>query len=117
MATAFVEATLAQIFKEKRNGEFVRGLPFYGRALFRGSRGVGIFLSLLYIFYALGCLPAQGFNVVSSIGAIGSMLGGVEIPTKSFFYYGTAAVVLIGTAILSFGASGRSRRSPMPWCR
>lgn len=103
MATAFVEGTLAQLFKEKRNGEFVGGLPFYGRALFDGSKNVGIFLSLLYIFYALGCLPAQGFNVVSSVGAIGSMLSGAEIPTKSAFYYGTAAVVLIGTGVLAFG--------------
>ena len=60
MATAFVEGTMAQLFKEKRQGAFVGGLPFYGRALFGGSRNVGIFLSLLYIFYALGCLPAQG---------------------------------------------------------
>ncbi len=103
MATAFVEATLAQIFKEKRQGEFVGGLPFYGRTLLHGSKNAGIFLSLLYIFYALGCLPAQGFNVVSSIGAMGSMLSGAEIPTKSAFYFVTAAVVLISTAILSFG--------------
>ena len=102
-SSSFVESTLAQLFKERRNGEFVGGLPFYGRALFDGSRNVGIFLSLLYIFYALGCLPAQGFNVVSSIGAIGSMLSGAEIPTNSAFYYGAAAVVLIGTGILSFG--------------
>ena len=88
MATAFVEGTMAQLFKERRGGEFVGGLPFYGRALFKGSKGVGVFLSLLYIFYALGCLPAQGFNVVSSIGSMASMIGGSPIPTKSAFYMG-----------------------------
>ena len=50
MGTAFVEGTMAQLFKEKCRGQFVGGLPFYGRALFGGSRTVGIFLSLLYDF-------------------------------------------------------------------
>lgn len=103
MVTAFVEGTLAQLFKEKRQGEFVGGLPFYGRALFHGSASVGIFLSLLYIFYALGCLPAQGFNVVSSVGAIASLVSGTEIPVSSVFYYVVAALVLIGTAVVAFG--------------
>lgn len=57
MATAFVEATLAQLFKERRGGEFVGGLPFYGRELLGGKKLAGILLSCLYIFYALGCLP------------------------------------------------------------
>ena len=103
MATAFVEGTMAQLFKEKRGGEFVGGLPFYGRALFNGSKTVGVFLSLLYIFYALGCLPAQGFNVVSSIGSMASMIGGSPIPTKSAFYYGVSALLIVTTAILAFG--------------
>lgn len=33
MATAYMEATLSQIFKEKKEDEFVGGLPFYGRKL------------------------------------------------------------------------------------
>ncbi len=111
MGTAFVEGTMAQLFKEKRRGQFVGGLPFYGRALFGGSRTVGIFLSLLYIFYALGCLPAQGYNVVSSVGTIGSLVSGVEVPTKSFFYYGTAAVVLLFTAVLAFGGIKKVTRA------
>ena len=31
MASSFIEATLAQIFKEKDNDEFVGGLPYYGQ--------------------------------------------------------------------------------------
>lgn len=60
-----MEAVLAQIFKEKKDDEFVGGLPFYGRKLLGNSVGIGVFLSILYILYALCCLPAQGFNVVS----------------------------------------------------
>ena len=33
MAVAYMEAVLAQIFKEKKDNEFVGGLPFYGRKL------------------------------------------------------------------------------------
>ena len=33
MSTAYVEATLAQMFKEKKEDEFVGGLPYYGQKL------------------------------------------------------------------------------------
>ena len=68
MATAYSEAVLAQIFKEKKDDEFVGGLPFYAKRLLGGSVAAGIALSVMYIIYAMCCLPAQGFNVVSSIG-------------------------------------------------
>lgn len=63
MATAFTEGTLAQLFKEKRGNTFVGGLPFYARKLCGNKVWVGTILSLVYIIYALMCLPAQGFNV------------------------------------------------------
>ena len=111
MATAFVEATLAQLFKERRGGEFVGGLPFYGRELLGGKKLAGILLSCLYIFYALGCLPAQGFNVVSSLGAIAEMVTGSTIPTNSFFYYAAALVVLVFTGVLAFGGIQKVTRA------
>ena len=117
MATAFVEATLAQLFKERRGGEFVGGLPFYGRELLGGKKLAGILLSCLYIFYALGCLPAQGFNVVSSLGAIAEMVTGSTIPTNSFFYYAAALVVLVFTGVLAFGGIQKVTRVPIKWCR
>jgi AGCS family alanine or glycine:cation symporter len=103
MATAFVEATLAQLFKEKNGNTFVGGLPFYGGALLRSAGGAGVVLSLLYIFYALGCLPAQGFNVVSSIGMMAEIATGSRIATNSLFYYVVAAIVLVFTAVMIFG--------------
>lgn len=103
MATAFVEGTLAQLFKERKGQEFVGGLPFYGSALLKGSSAVGIFLSGLYIFYALGCLPAQGYNVVSSLGTMAEIVTGSSIATQSAFYYAAAAIVIGLTAILTFG--------------
>ena len=103
MATAYMEATLAQIFKEKKDKEFVGGLSFYGRKLLGNKAWIGIFLSVLYILYALCCLPAQGFNVVSSVGRMAEVVSGNSIDTNSLFYYIVGAAVIILTAIVAFG--------------
>ncbi len=103
MAVAYMEAVLAQIFKEKKQDEFVGGLPFYGRKLLGNKVWIGVFLSVLYILYALCCLPAQGFNVVSSIGRMAEIVTGTSIATDSAFYYIVGAVVIILTAIVAFG--------------
>lgn len=107
MATAYTESTLAQIFKEKRGGEFVGGLPFYARRLCGNSAGVGVALSLVYILYALMCLPAQGFNVVSSVGAMGEILSGTIIPVQSEFYYIVSVIVIVLVTIMAFGGIKR----------
>ena len=103
MATAYMEGTLAQIFKEKKNDEFVGGLPFYGRKLLGNKVWIGVFLSLLYILYALCCLPAQGFNVVSSVGRIAEVVTGNVIKSDAIFYYIVGAIVVIMTAVVAFG--------------
>lgn len=95
MAVAYMEAVLAQIFKEKKDDEFVGGLPFYGRKLLGNKGFVGVFLSLLYILYALCCLPAQGFNVVSSVGRMAEIVTGSSIATDSAFYYIVGAVTIL----------------------
>ena len=103
LAVAYMEATLAQIFKEKKDDEFVGGLPFYGRKLLGNKAWVGVFLSVLYILYALCCLPAQGFNVVSSIGTMAEIVTGTTIATDSAFYYVVGALIVIATAVIAFG--------------
>ena len=103
MAVAYMEAVLAQIFKEKKDDEFVGGLPFYGAKLMGNKAGVGIFLSVLYILYALCCLPAQGFNVVSSIGNMAEIVTGSRIATDSAFYYIVGAIIVLVTAAIAFG--------------
>lgn len=103
MATAYMEGTLAQIFKEKKKDEFVGGLPFYGRKLLGNKVWIGIFLSILYILYALCCLPAQGFNVVSSVGRIAETLSGKTIAQNAVFYYIVGAIVVILTIFIAFG--------------
>ena len=103
MATAYVEAVLAQIFKEKKEKEFVGGLPFYAKRLLKNSTAAGTFLSVMYIMYAMCCLPAQGFNVVTSIGQMAEILTNTPLPTTSAFFYITAVLLIIATAYIAFG--------------
>ena len=103
MATAYSEAVLAQIFKERKNNEFVGGLPFYGRKLLGDRAIAGVLLSIMYIVYAMCCIPAQGFNVVSSISQMGSIATGAEIPTAGTFSYVVAALMILLTAWVAFG--------------
>ncbi len=103
MATAFTEATLAQIFKEKNGNEYVGGMSFYGRKLLKNSSAVGIFLSVLYIIYALLCFPAQGFNSISAIGQIGEIISGQTIATDSTLYWVAFSLLIVVVAAVSFG--------------
>ena len=103
MAIAYMEGAHAQIFKEKKDDEFVGGLPFYGRKLIGNKVWVGVFLSILYILYAFCCLPAQGFNVVSSVGRMAEIATGSTIATDSMFYYIISAVIVLATAVIAFG--------------
>ena len=102
MATAYVEAVLAQIFKEKKQDEFVGGLPFYGKKLLGNKAWAGVSLSVMYIIYAMCCLPAQGFNVVSSIGQMAEIITGNSISTTSAFYYIIAILLIVLTAFVVF---------------
>ena len=103
MATAYSEAVLAQIYKEKKDDEFVGGLPFYAKRLLGNSVTAGIVLSIMYIIYAMCCLPAQGFNVVSSIGQMADIVTGTTMATDSAFYYIIAILLLVLTAYIAFG--------------
>lgn len=103
MAVAYMEGVLSQIFKEKKEDEFVGGLPFYGRKLLGNQIWLGVFLSLLYILYAFCCLPAQGFNVVSSIGRMAEIVTGSPIASDSLFYYAVGAFTIALTALVAFG--------------
>ncbi|MCR5716766.1 MAG: alanine:cation symporter family protein, partial [Lachnospiraceae bacterium] len=105
MSTAYTEATLAQLFKERKDDEFVGGLPYYGKKLLGNKAWPGILLSVMFIIYAMCCLPAQGFNVVSSIGQIGELITGATISTTSPLYVITAILLIVLTAYIAFGGT------------
>ena len=103
MATAYTESTLAQIFKEKKDNEYLGGLAFYGKRLLKGSAVVGAALSIIYIVYALLCFPAQGFNTISAVGQIAETVAGQSIATDSALYWISFAILMIISVIVSFG--------------
>ena len=103
MSTAYVEAVLAQIFKARKKEEFVGGLPFYGKKLLGNKLWAGVLLSVMYIVYAMCCLPAQGFNVVSSMGQMAEILTGKTLSSSSPFYLIAAVLLIAGTACIAFG--------------
>ena len=53
------------------------------------------------------CLPAQSFNVVSSIGAMGELAAGHPIAAMSAFYVAAACIVLLVAAVMAFGGIKR----------
>lgn len=66
-SSAFVESTLAQIYKVKQNGQF-RGGPSYYMEKALGKRWVGILFSIaLIICFAYGFNGLQSFNMSSSL--------------------------------------------------
>jgi AGCS family alanine or glycine:cation symporter len=103
MAIAYMEAVLAQIFKEKKGNEFVGGLPFYGRRILGNRKFVGVVLSCVFIIYAFFCIPAQAFNVFSSVGQTATIITGNTYGTQSNLYYAIAVVLIVVTAIIAFG--------------
>lgn len=107
MATAFMESVLAQIFKEKKGNEFVGGLPFYGKHILGNRRFVGIFLSVVFICYALSNIPAQTFNVFTAIGTISQTVRGEPATRQSTLYYGIAVVLVLSCAFIILGGIKR----------
>jgi AGCS family alanine or glycine:cation symporter len=107
MATAFMESTLAQLFKEKKQDEFVGGLPFYGRRILVGRRFVGTFLSLVFIVYALFNVPPQTFNVFTAIGTIADTVAGTHLARQSTVYYFIAAGLVVACAFIIMGGIRR----------
>lgn len=88
MATAFVESTLSQIYKDRQGDEYFGGLPCYGKKLLGGSTVAGVALSLLYASYAMLCLPAQGFNTLSAmVAVVQHATGNVPSTTISWIFF------------------------------
>lgn len=107
MSSAFIESVLAQLFKEKKGNEYVGGLPFYGKRLLGNCRIVGLFLSCVFITYALFNILAQTFNVFSAIGAVAQATTGEAYSRQSQLYYIIAVVLIIASAFIIFGGIRR----------
>lgn len=107
MASAFTEATLAQLYKERKGDQFVGGLPFYGERLLNNHRFVGIFLSIVFVTYALFNIPAQTFNIFSAVSSIAKISSGIEYGRRSILYYSIAITLVTACAFIIFGGIRR----------
>ncbi len=107
MALAFMESVLAQLFKEKNDHEFVGGLPFYGRRILGNRRGIGLFLSIAFIIYALFNVPAQTFHVFTAMGAVVDAVSGQIHERTSWVYYAIASILIISCAFIILGGMRR----------
>lgn len=107
MATAFMEATLAQIFKEKGPREFVGGLPFYGQKILGDKRIVGVALSIIFIIYALFSVPGQIFHIFTALGSVVETAMGTSYDRSSGVYMALGLFVILSTSAIIFGGLRR----------
>ena len=107
MATGFTEAVLAQLYKEKKEKEFVGGLPFYGMKLLGNKTWIGISLSILFIVYALFNVPSQTFHLFTALGSVADTLGGTTFERTSAVYYGIGIFLIFSIAALVLGGMKR----------
>lgn len=94
-ASAFVESTLAQIYK-RREGNHFRGGPAYYIQSALGSRSFGVFFAILLILcFCYGFNPLQAYNMTSSLEYYIPNYAETWIPTV----IGVVLAVLAGLAI------------------
>lgn len=107
MVTAFAEATLAQLFKERKEKEYVGGLPFYGMKILGNRRWVGVTLAALFITYALLNVPSQTFHLFTALGSVASTIAGTTYGRTSPVYFAIGALLIVSVAALVLGGMKR----------
>lgn len=107
MATAYVESTLGQIFKEKNGDEFVGGLPYYGRVLLGGKRWIGTLISTIFILAFMFNVPGQTFHLFTSLGAFAGLATGTSFDRTSVVYYAIAIILVVSVGSIIIGGMKR----------
>lgn len=101
-ASAFVESTLAQVYKEK-DGDSFRGGPAYYIEKALKARWLGIIFAILLILcFAFGFNALQSFNIADSLKPF--LPTGVDSTTINFIIGATLAVL---TGLIIFGGIHR----------
>lgn len=107
-ASAFVESTLAQVYKEK-DGDSFRGGPAYYIEKAIGKRWLGIIFSCLLIAcFIFGFNPLQAYNVSSAVEyyfanneAVALIIGAVlAIATAAVIFGGVHRIGIISSKIV-----------------
>lgn len=107
MATSFVEATLSQIFKERKGNEYVGGLTHYAEKIFNNRHWVGIAIAIAFLFYRLLSMPVHTFHVFTAIGTVVSTITGKPAERTSTVYYLFAILIIVALTVIVFGGIKR----------
>lgn len=102
MATAFVEGTLSQIFKTKKNDYYVGGIMMYSRKICRDSAIVGVIIAIFYLLYSVCCLPSQGSHTVEAINLVIKTVTNNTIQLNQQFSITMSVFLLCATSIVIF---------------
>ena len=103
-ASAFIESTLSQMYKQKHGEEYVGGPAYYiQKAL--GSRKWGVVFAVLLI----ACF-AYGFNALQSYNAGSSLAYYIDGYSQSFWPYVVGGILALLTALVIFGGVQRISR-------
>ena len=108
-ASAFVESTLAQIYKEK-DGEIYKGGPAYYIEKALKARWLGVIFSIILVLtFAFGFNGLQAFNIASSLQhytgdehyALGALIAGVILAIiAAIIFFGGAHKISTVSAVL-----------------
>ncbi|MCQ2609318.1 MAG: alanine:cation symporter family protein [Lachnospiraceae bacterium] len=109
MGVAFVEGTLTQIFKGKKEKIFYGGLPFYGQKMWGNNKMIGAILAIAYIMFALCSIPLHGYTAVSAMGESASILLNKPLPFQAYNFLCIALVLMTG--LIVFGSIHRVKRA------
>ena len=97
-ASAFVESTLAQIYKKRGQDGFYGGPPYYIEKGI-GSRGLAVFFSIILIItYGFGFNMLASYNLQSSFE-----MYGFYNPNSTPYVIGALVAVLVGYCLLGGG--------------
>ena len=103
MATSFGEATLAQIYKEKKGDEYVGGFTFYIQKIWKNKAWVGAGMCIQYLLYNMLSIPVHTFHVFTAASSIANEVTGRVTQVSEPLYYVIAAAIVVIIAVITFG--------------
>lgn len=103
MATAFGEATLAQIFKEKKDNEYVGGFTFYIQKIWKNKVWIGTGMCILYLLYNMLSIPVHTFHVFTAASSIANEVTDRTTEVTEPLYYVIAIAIVVIIAVITFG--------------
>lgn len=107
MATSFGEATLAQIYKEKKENEYVGGFTFYVQKIWKNKVWVGAGMCVLYLIYNMLSIPVHTFHVFTAASSIVDQVTGRTSDVSEPIYFVIAIAIILIIAIITFGGIKR----------